>query len=729
MLSRREFLEQSVILAVAVSYDNVMAPSLLAAENNSQPYSDIYLKVLTDNTLSFVCPSAEMGQSVYSSLVTIVAEELNTDPELFFIEFAPADRRYKSPTFGLQITGGSTSVSSRYKPLREAGAGLRWLLIRGAAKILKCEPHEIIIKDKSLNGPNPDMTVSFAAAAKDFDFIIPEMKSTQTARFVGQYQKRLDGKAKVTGSPIFGIDVTVADALVAVVLRPPEHGARLASYEASKALKKQGVVAVFPIFSGLAIVAKKYWILRQVRDLIDIKWESGPNANLSTESILANLERLLSDSSEVHAFGKGSALTKKPPGDSLLQATYYFPYLAHATMEPQNCTARVNEHSCEVWAPTQSPGLAKEVALEMTGLASDKITIYQTFLGGGFGRRLEQDYVREAIAIAMTAKAPIKLIWSREDDMTQDFYRPCSLHKFRAHLNAEGKADGWEHHIAAPSILENVVANWFPALVPEAVPQFMKRAGGKLAKGFVSLSGKDDTSVEGAADLPYTFTDRYVGYAVLKQGLPVGFWRAVGHSYTACAVECFADEIITFERADPISWRLDRLPKEHPRRALLEFLRHTDDWTKSLAANEYRGIACHSSFGSHCAQIVTIKWEQGKLQIQKVLAVVDCGLVISPDQVKAQVESAIIFGLSAALYGDINVDKGQIMESNFDTYPVLRMQECPEIEVVILPSDKAPTGIGEPGLPPLAPALLNAFFQASGQRIRKLPLMKHIESL
>lgn len=730
MLSRREFLEQGVILAVAVSYDSVAPAPALAVVASDHPYTDTFLTIRDDNTIAFVCPNVEMGQSVYTSLVTIVAEELNTAPELFFIEFAPASRKYKSPSLGLQVTGGSDSITSRYLPLRQAGAGLRWLLMRAAAQNFKCKPEQVTLKDKTLNGPSTEQSMTFAAAAiaaKGLDFVVPELRPITAPRFVGQYQTRLDAKAKVTGAPIFGIDVEVKDALVAVVIRPPERGARLASYDAKKALETKGVVGVFPISTGLAIVAQKYWILRQVRELVSITWEAGPRATVSSESILANLEQLLNDGSEVSAVGKGQALTKEPVSDKMLQATYFFPYLAHATMEPQNCTARVDDKSCEIWAPTQSPGIAKEVALEVTGLSSDNITIHQTFLGGGFGRRLEQDYVREALQVAMAAKATVKVIWSREDDMTNDFYRPCSLHQFRAHMAHDGKISGWEHHIAGPSIMENIVANWLPAMVPEGLPQFMKRAGGKLARSFISMSGKDDTSVEGAADLAYEFPDRYVSYAVLKQGLPVGFWRSVGHSFTACAVECFVDEIITAEKADPIAWRLQHLPKDHPRRPLLEHLRQSKDWTAPLEPNEFRGIAAHSCFGSHCAQIVTIKWEQQKLQVKKVLAVVDCGLAISPDQIKAQVESAVIFGLSAALYGEITFVNGQVKETNFDTYPVVRMQESPEIEVMIMPSDKDPTGIGEPGLPPVAPALLNAFFQASGQRIRKLPLMKQIE--
>jgi isoquinoline 1-oxidoreductase beta subunit len=519
---------------------------------------------------------------------------------------------------------------------------------------------------------------------------------------------------KTTGRATFGIDAGPSDARVALVARSRVFGGKLRSYDASAALAVPGVDEVVEIESGLAVVADGYWSAKKGRDALAIEWDEGEGASLDDAAIFARLEGAVAEGGNV-AREDGDLTAALAGSGERVTAAYRLPYLAHATMEPMNCTAILEDGKCTVWAPTQfqdAPGMtgggARQAAAEAAGVGEDDVDLRTTFLGGGFGRRAEKDFVIEAAELASKVDGAVKVVWSREDDIRHDYYRPASYHELEAVLGPDGRPEGWHHEMALQSILERLIPGWIPGFVLDWM--------GMMPNGI------DMTSVEGAANHPYAVPSNRIACATVDLPIPVGFWRAVGSSHNGFVVESFIDELAHAAGQDPFEYRRALLG-EHPRhRAVLEAVAEAADWGGPVPEGRARGIAVVESFLSYVAQVAEVSVEEGRPRVHKVWCAVDCGMVVNPAIVRAQMESSIVYGLTAALYGRINIEGGRVVQGNFDDYLMVRMNEAPEVEVVLVPSGDAPGGVGEPGLPPIAPAVTNAIYALTGQRIRELPI-------
>jgi isoquinoline 1-oxidoreductase beta subunit len=517
---------------------------------------------------------------------------------------------------------------------------------------------------------------------------------------IGTAVPRLDVPAKVDGSAGFGIDVTLPGMLTATILTSPVFGGRLKSVDEAPALAVTGVRAVVPLEAAVAVVAEGYWPALKGLEALAPVWDEGPHAAMSDATIRAELSAALEQEGAV-AFGQDDLAAALAGADRRLEAAYELPYLAHATMEPMNATARVTDTGVEIWAPTQGQGPIQQAVAGLLGLAPAQVEVHTTFLGGGFGRRFETDFVVQAVLVSKAAGAPVKLVWSREEDMRQDFYRPAAMAHFSAGLDGAGKPLAWHARLASPSIMSR------------ALPHLVK-------------DGIDPTSVEGVSDTPYGVANLRVAYAMRHFGVPVGFWRAVGNSQNAFFVESFVDELAHAAGRDPLAFRLDLLG-EHPRhRKVLESAAEAAGWGRAAPAGRFRGLALHESFGSIVAEVAEISLAEGReIKLHRMTCAIDCGRTVNPDTVVAQMESGIVYGLTAVLFGQITIDAGRVREGNFDSYPMLQLAHMPAVEVQIVESGAALGGVGEPGTPPAAPALTNALFAATGKRIRSLPLTRH----
>jgi isoquinoline 1-oxidoreductase beta subunit len=631
----------------------------------------------------------------------LLAEELEADWTKIAIEFAPAAEVYFNPDFGAQGTGGSSSVRVGFTPLRQAGAAAREVLISAAAAQWKVNRSECRAEQGAVIHTPSKRRLTYGEVAADAAKLpLPKdvpLKDAKDWKVIGTPAKRLDTPPKVDGSAVFGIDVKVPGMLVAVVARPPVFGGKVASFDATKARAVPGVRDVVQISSGVAVVADGYWPAHQGRAALEVKFDDGPNANVSTDSIW----KLFAERSR-HA--GHTALTQghpeSAPAGHTVEAVYELPFLVHATMEPMNCTAHVRADGVDIWAPTQGQTFAQQLGAKIGGVSQDKVLVHTTYLGGGFGRRIEKDFVADALEASKAVKAPVKVIYSREDDMQHDFYRCASRHQLRATLDAKGAPTLWTHRVAAPS---SMVRFW-----PEALDH-----------------GYDAELVEGAMAMPYAIPNVLVDSLNVDTGIPVGFWRSVNNSYNGFAVETFVDELAHAAGRDPYEFRRDLLAHSPRHLRVLDLAAEKAGWGTALPAGRARGIAVHMSFQSYVAEVAEVSVaSDGTVQVHKVVCAVDCGPVVNPAIVESQMQSAIVYGLTAALWGEIHIDGGRAVEANFDSYRMLRMKEMPVIEVYIVPSADAQGGAGEPGTPPIAPAVCNAIFARTGKRIRKLPVGK-----
>jgi len=732
-LSRRHFLKVSLIsggaLLIGISSSGCDESPLTESAGSEPPgrfAPNAWIQLSPDSTATVLIGQAEMGQGVITSLAMLVAEELELPLSQITWEFAPADTAYNNPLFMLQATGGSTSIAGLFTPLRQAGATARQLLIEAAAKqwgvgVENCraENGEVI---NSTNGQRLAYGGLLAEAAK---LPVPnkvKLKDPAQFKLIGTPQNRLDGYQQVTGTAQYGIDVDVPNCLVATVIRPPVFGGRLKSFDDSQAKQLPGVKGIFAITQGLAVVAESYWQARQARAALKIEWDDGPN-NQKDDAYIHQAFQALAHGEGSKVLNHGDAEAVLSQAKEVLDVAYELPYLAHATMEPMNATAHVTAEGCEIWAPTQNQAGTQGIAAMLTGFPESKVQVHTTHLGGGFGRRFETDFIVDAVEISQRMHAPVKVIWSREDDMRNDFYRPAMYHRLQAGFDGAGKVTAWHHRIVGPSIMVRVAHDSTPAILPEFLPNPLRHAMGDAAAGVAGWFN-DPTAIEGAKELPYAFQNLRVEYAQFEDSfVPLGFWRSVAHSHNAFAVESFIDELAYKEGQDPIAYRLALLA-EHPRhQRVLHLAAEKSDWNKSMPGGFGRGVALHASFGSIVAQVVEVSVSaDGNLQVHRVVIVVDCGTVVNPRTVEAQMEGGMVYGLSAALHGAITIEKGGVRQGNFDTYPVLRMPEMPKVDVYIVPSQATSTGAGEPGTPPIAPALANAIFAATGKRLRKLPI-------
>ncbi len=665
-----------------------------------------FLAIAPGGTITVTIGKSEMGQGVATSLPMLVAEELEAAWEDIRVEFAPVAPAYNHTQFGpVMVTGGSTSVRSTWEQLRTAGAAARMMLVDAAARVWGVSPESCRAQRGYVIHQPTARRLAFGHLAERAAGLEPPkevaLKDPKDFTLIGRPTARLDTAAKCNGSAVFGIDVTIPGMLVAVVERPPVFGARLKSFDDSRARKVPGVRHVVQIDRGVAVVADGYWAALQGREALQVSWEEGALVELETATQFAGYAETAQAPGLV-ASQRGDAAAALKGAAKTIEAVYEVPYLAHAPMEPLNCVAHVRADGCDIWTGTQMQTTDRNAAAEICGLPPEKVSLTTTYLGGGFGRRAVPDshFVREAVQVSKAVGAPVKVQWSREDDIRGGWYRPAAFNALRGGVDAGGMPVAWTHSIVSPSI-----------------------AKGTPFEGGMIQEGIDQTSVEGAADSPYAIPHVLVDYHMAPAGVPVLWWRSVGHSFTAFVKECFLDELAHLGGQDPYRLRLTLL-KDHPRMArLLELVAEKSRWGSALPEGRGRGIAVHESFGSLVAQVAEVSVdEKDRIRVHRVVCAVDCGRVVNPETVRAQMESGIVFGLSAALYGAITFKQGRVEQSNFHDYEVLRIDAMPEVEVHILESGEALGGIGEPGTPPIAPAVANALFAASGLRLRTLPM-------
>ena len=695
-LKRRSFIKSSTLAATGLIIGFTYDPKKsLAAKTKIKNELGIWIRISPDDTITLIVPSSEMGQGVNTSLPMIIAEELDANWESIRTETAPANSDYKNPEgHGGQNTGGSNSVKGFWNLLQETGAAAREMLVTAAAQRWNVPLEECDTKLGNVIHKNTNKKLSYgklAVAASKIEVpSSPSKKSKEKYSLVGKSIQRIDVPEKVTGAAKFGIDIRLPEMLFATVRQSPIFGGEILSLDEVAAKAIRGVKAVVAVPNGIAVVADNTWRAKKGMDALNPQFAGGETTKLSSQNIHNKLITALDEE------GKAKIDTEKS-----LDLEYEVPFLAHSTLEPMNCTANVKENSCEVWVPTQNQGMSMDVTKEITGLNDEQIKINTTLLGGGFGRRGETDFVTQAVTISKSLNKPVQVTWMREEDMQHDFYRPACISRFQIGLSKEGLPIQWENQLAGPSILKRFVAamGWF---------------------------GVDPTSTEGANELPYTIPDFNFDYSLVDTGVPVGFWRSVGSSYNAFFTECAIDEAAKLANQDPYEYRL-KLLKDKPRYLkVLEKVVKNANWVDPLPKNHGLGLAIHKSFGSIVSTVIEVSSNApGIIKLQKAWVVIDCGKVVNPDIVKAQMEGGFIFGLSAALGEEITLKDGRVEQSNFHDYSILRLKGSPKISVEIVESGSEIGGVGEPAVPLAAPALTNAIFSVSGKRIRSLPLSKH----
>jgi isoquinoline 1-oxidoreductase/isoquinoline 1-oxidoreductase beta subunit len=727
-LTRRGFVKASIAgsggLALSLNLAGCATTSKSISPDGAWK-ADAWLEIKPDNTIVFTLDRVEMGQGTYTGLTTLIAEELDVAPEAINVIFAPAEKAYRNPSYGIQLTGGSSSLSSAWKPLRNAGASARTMLISAAADTLQVSPDTLSTANGEVMHAASNKRLTYGSlarlAAQKKPAESPSLKTPSEFKYIGKQTQRLDSLTKVTGQATFGIDAGIDTALAAIVVRPPSIGAELDAHNGEELLSKGLAEAIVQISSGLAVVAKSYWHARQVEQKLQVKWRD--NSAAPSDALVFNLyeETANTDAGNV-VREEGDVTTQWSDAAALLEVEYRLPFLAHATMEPMNCTAHIQENRADIWTSTQGPDVAQVAVAKVTDLEIEDVYVHNQFIGGGFGRRLTQDFVAEAAEISAKVGLPIKLTWSREDDMRNDFYRPASLHKLKGAVDEKGNVLAWKHHIVGPALMDWYVWDVAPAKLSWAPKYMYSMLGsiGLMAQG-TPMAPADTSGYEGADDLDYQFRNQQVTYSKADAGIPVSYWRAVGHSYNGYVTESFFDEMAEAAKKDPVAMRLELLSESPRMRKVIETLADKGNWGRVTPNGVFQGFAAHKSFGSFVAQIVELSIRSDQIKIEKVICVVDCGTVVNPDIVTMQMESGIVFGLTAALYGEINFDEGAPRQSNFHDYQMLRMNEMPVIETHIIASDEKPTGVGEPGLPPLAPAVANALYKATGKRFRSMP--------
>jgi CO/xanthine dehydrogenase Mo-binding subunit len=693
------------------------------AEGKRAFVPNAWLRVAEDEQVSVVIWPAEMGQGVITSSVQLVAEELEVDPKKVLIELAPADRRYNNPTMGLQMTGGSTSTKASWEPLRLAGATAREMLKAAAAEAWKVPITSVMAKNGFIEHRESKLRASYgslcAAAAQKSPGRI-ELKE-RGFTVIGQSIDRLDGRDKVTGKAVFGIDAQVPSALTAVVVRCPVPGGSPRRHDETVARKMPGVKQIITTPNGVAVLADHYWNARNAANALKVQWNEGPVARLSTRAFRENARALALSTEGRSARAHGSIEAGRKLASKTVEAVYEVPWLAHAPMEPMNCTAHVQPERCDVWAATQGAGSTQAVAAQVSGLHVDKVFVHQTLLGGGFGRRAAQDFVAEAVYLSKAAGAPVKVVWSREDDTRHSVYRPAAYNLLEGGVTAEGEIAFWRHKIVSASIFAQTGPQFISQALPYGAPEKLKVLAGDAFAGLMKGPMVDPTATEGAATFAYDLPNVEVRWVLDDPGVPLGFFRSVGHSHNGFIVESFIDELAALAGRDPFEFRRGMLGKAPRNLGVLERAAREAGWGTPPAPGRARGIAQHHSFGSWAAAVAEVSVEGTAITVHRLVLAIDCGQVVNPGLVRAQLESAAVFGMSMALKQRITFDHGRVQQGNFHDYPVLRMSECPLIETHIVESSEHPTGVGELMVPVTPPAIANAVFAATGKRLRAMP--------
>ena len=707
--SRRQFLKDSAGLMgglVIGFYLPIKSGRAFAADAPPKLIypPNAFIRIAADDSITIVVNKSEMGQGVYTSLPMLIAEELEADWSRIRVESAPVAAVYNHTGFGMQMTGGSSSIPSSWEQLRQVGASGRILLIRAAAQQWGVPEGECHAENSQVIHAGSGKKLSYGkladAAAK---LPLPDnvaLKSPKDFKLIGKATKRLDTPAKINGSAQFGLDVYLPGMLTVLIARSPVFGGKVKRFDATEARKLPGVQGVYQVPTGIAVAASGFWPAKTARDLLEIEWDEGPGAALSTPKMRAEYLELTKQPGAI-ARKDGDTVQGFKAAHKSISAEYEIPYLAHAAMEPLNVVVDLKPDHCSIWTGTQMQTMDHAMAAKTAGLKPEQVEIHTTFLGGGFGRRANprSDFVIEAVQVAMAVAQPVKVVWTREDDTRGGNYRPMWSDHIEAGIAKDGKPLAWKHTLVGQSIVADT-----------------------SFEAFMTHNGVDATSVEGAATLPYVIPNLQVELHSPKNAVPVQWWRSVGHSHTAFVVETMIDELAHLAGKDPVAYRLGILPADSRYRGVLQLAAKNAGWgKKKLPAGHAYGVAVHKSFDSYVAEIAEVSLENGKIRVHRVVAAVDCGMVINPDGVRQQIEGGIVYGLSAALHGAITLENGRVMQSNFHDYAPLRFSEMPRVEVHIVASGEPPTGIGEPGTPPIAPAVANAVFTLTGKRLRRMP--------
>jgi isoquinoline 1-oxidoreductase beta subunit len=707
-LSRRSFLRTTLVsgagLVIAFHVPVRGRAAEAAAPEKPLPQPNAFLRIAPDGSVTILLAHSEMGQGIWTGLAMLVAEELECDWSKVRVEHAPAAPVYAHTAYGMQMTGGSTTTWSEFDRYRQVGAAARDMLVRAAAERWKVDPARLRTeKGFVLHGKRRLSYGELAAAA---EHLAPParvtLRSPKAWRLIGKPMRRLDAPEKINGRAEFGIDVRFPGLRTAVVERSPVFGGKVRSFDASKATAVPGVEKVVQVPSGVAVVARDFWSAQNGRAALQVDWDLGPGAALDTGEILKGYRALAKTPGAV-ALERGDSDAALAAAARRFEAEYDVPYLAHAPMEPLNCTVKLEGDRCEIWTGTQFQTVDQGAAAQIAGVPPQSVTVHTPFLGGGFGRRANPraDFVSEAVHVAKAAGVPVKVVWSREDDVRGGYYRPLFLHRIEAGVGADGMPVAWKHTLVGQSIL-----------------------AGTPFEAMLVKDGIDHTSVEGVPDSPYleSVAAKRVTLHSPRNEVPVLWWRSVGNTHTAFAMECMIDELAHAAGKDPLAFRTALLRK-HPRHLrALRLAAEKAGWGKRPPKGRARGLAVHESFGSIVAEVAEVSVERGKVRVHEVTCAVDCGLAVNPLAVEAQVQGSVAFGLGPVLRSAITLKQGRVEQGNFDDYEVLRLDEMPRVSVHIVPSDARMGGVGEPATAVVAPAVANAVFALTGKRLRSLPL-------
>ena len=695
-LSRRVFLKKSALTFTGLIIGFTYEPeSSLAVKVENAEELGIWIRIAPDGSTTLIVPSSEMGQGVNTSLSMILAEELEADWQSVKTETAPVNSKYINPESNSgQMTAGSSSVKGFWNPLRKAGAAVRLMLQKAAAQKWEIPIEECVAKSGYIYRKNSSQKLSYgelAEAAGKIDIPSdPPLKNSKDYNLVGKSIKRIDIPSKTNGSAQFGIDVRLPEMMYATIRQSPVFGGEVLSYDEDAAKSIRGVKKVTLIPNGIAVIADNTWRAKRGMEVLNLKFHGGETIGLESQQVQKELLKALDDEGKT-----------KIEANKVLDLEYEVPFLAHAPLEPMNCTANVTDNFCEVWVPTQSQGGCMDAAKEITGLDEEQIQIHTTYLGGGFGRRGETDYVKQSLILAKALGKPIKVTWMREEDMQHDFYRPASMSRFQIGLNKDGFPISWNNQLASPSILKRFFAPmaWFNI---------------------------DPLSTEGADEIPYVIEDFNFDYSEVDSGVPVGFWHSVGSSFNAFFTESAIDEAAHLAQQDQFDYRMKLLSGKPRFQKVLEKVMRESKWGRILPKGHGLGISIHKTRGSIAGAVIEVSTDvNGMLNLNKAWIAIDCGKVINPNTVRAQMEGGFTFGLSATLGEEITLKDGRVEQSNFHDYSILRLKGSPDISVEIIESGNEIGGVGEVAVPLAAPALTNAIFSSSGRRIRSLPLSKH----
>ena len=709
-LSRRRFLTVSAAVGGGLLIGFRAGPSIGAADAAqsaaSPPFTpNAFVRIESDGQIVLTMPYVEMGQGTYTSIPMLIAEELEVDLKQVRLKHAPPDEKlYANPLLGVQATGNSNAIRGAWQPLRQAGATARLMLVSAAAKrwnvdavSCRAEKGEVI---HAASGRRLKYGALVADAAK-LPLPAPEsvtLKQVGHFKLIGTPAKRLDTPAKVNGTAVYGIDARPPGVKFATVAQSPVFGGRVKSVDDAKAKAVKGVRQIVRLDDAVAVVADHMGAAKKGLAALTIEWDDGPHAKLSTQDIAAELEKATLQPGVV-AQNVGDADKALASAVTRVEATYLVPFLAHATMEPMNCTVHVRKDGCEIWVGNQAIARCQAAAAKITGLPLEKVVLHNHLIGGGFGRRLESDGVARAVQIAMQVEGPVKVVWTREEDIQHDMYRPCFFDRLSAGLDDKGMPVAWNHRFAGSSI----IARWAPPLF---------------------VNGLDPDTTEGAIDLTYSLPNLHVEYLQVEPpGIPTAFWRSVGPSHNVFVTESLIDELAAAAKQDPVTYRRALLDKAPRAKAVLELAAQKAGWGKPLPQGVGRGVSVQFVFATYLAQVAEVEVSKdGAVRVRRVVCAVDCGTVVNPDTVRAQIQSAVIFGITAALHGQITLKGGRVEQSNFHDYRMLRMNEAPVIEVYIVNSTELPGGMGEAGTSAIVPAVTNAIYAATGTRVRKLPV-------